>query len=304
MQNSTLYHEALIRERVTVPENGACDRLDRYASENFRTLPSRKSAFKAIKRGDLLVNGEAVQPNQAVRENDDIILLDSLKKTPQCHLTLDVVWEDNWLAVVRKPAGIPVNGCYRLTVENALSSNLSSSKADDVLGWPRPVHRLDLQTSGLLLVAKSAKCLMDLGRQFQRRRINKRYRSIVTGHLEGQGTLVDSINGKNAKTFYCAVEHTRSLRTNWITTVDLFPITGRTHQLRRHMHDIGHSVVGDRLYGEKNKIFHGKGLFLCSVELAFYHPISMKRITLTINEPSKFQTYREREERRWKKYNE
>ena len=296
--------EDLIRERVTVPGAQVPDRLDRLAFQMFETLPSRKSAFKAIKREEILVNGQSAIPNMLVQANDDLVLLHSFRPTPSpFRFPLQVLWEDDWLAVIHKPAGIAVNGNLHRTIENALGENLLKSNARDALGWPKPVHRLDVPTNGLLLVAKTAGASVELGRQFQRRQIEKRYYALVTGRLEGKETLIDKINGKLAHTLYRGLEYCRSLRNGWITSVEMTPLTGRTHQLRIQLANIGHPIVGDTLYGEKDRVFKGKGLFLCACHLGFHHPISRKFITFNVDIPHKFSAYIQREARRWKKYN-
>ena len=291
-----------IRERLTVPKYSLGDRLDQYAAQNLHSLPSRKSAYKAAKRGALLVNGQTVEPSRFVYVNDEIILVESHARPPVYRLSLEVVWEDEWLAIISKPPGIPVNGNYARTIERALPFNLTATRAVDALTNPKPVHRLDAPTGGLLLVAKSAKSLMNLSRLFENGRIRKRYRAIVTGRLQRQSTIRLPVNGKHAETFYTVVEHSRSLRTDWLTTLDLIPVTGRTHQLRQHLAAIGHPIVGDSIYGAKKHVFRGKGLFLWAIELEFDHPESGEKIGITIDEPAKFNAYRGREARRWKKY--
>ena len=166
---------------------------------------------------------------------------------PIFHLDLEVVWQDQWMAIVVKPPGIPVSGnCYR-SVEKALPINISPSNVLDVLIAPRPVHRLDVPTGGLLLVAKSSQALINLSRQLQERAVRKRYRAIVTGRLEGENIITDLVDGRKAETVYRPIAYSRSLRTDWITTVDLIPKSGRTHQLRKHLSGIGHPIVGDGL---------------------------------------------------------
>ena len=302
--NITPLPEECIRERLTVPEHVTGDRLDRYVSQNFRALPFRKSALKAIKRGDLLVNGREAEPNQPIQSNDEIVLLISEKLPPVFPLDLHVLWEDEWLAVVVKPPGFAVSGCKHHTIENALPVNLRPSEVFDRLVRPRPVHRLDAPTGGILLVAKSASALTKLSRQFEIQRVEKRYRALVNGHLNGTDTIMEPVDGKHAETIYYTIQHTRSLRAKWITLVDLVPKTGRTHQLRKHLSWIGHPIVGDTLYGIDNQIFRGKGLFLWAISLSFDHPDSGEKMIVEIDEPPKFKTHRDREARRWRKYHD
>ena len=264
----------IIRERKSVLMDSVDMRLDQFAAQNLLSLPSRKSAYKAAKKGTLLLNGRRVEPSRRIHVNDEIILRETQTRSPVLRLRLDVLWEDKWMAVVCKPPGIPVNGNFARTVERALPNNLTVSTVKDALPCPQPAHRLDAPTGGLLIVAKNAKSLMNLNRQFEYRLIHKKYRAIVIGHLKKQVSLCIPINGKDAETIFCIMGHHRSLRTEWITTVDLIPVTGRTHQLRKHLASIGHPIVGDVIYGAKKNIFRGKGLFLWAIELEFAHPVS------------------------------
>ncbi len=302
---STPQHKRLIRASHTIPEAAASVRLDTYAAEVFDLLPSRKAAKKAAERGDLLIDGEPAAPNQAVRPGQTLELLDSDRPPPPAYdLPLTIVFEDDWLAVIEKPAGIPVSGNYPRTVRRALLANLAVSPLPDALPWPHPVHRLDAPTGGLLMIAKTAAAMVELSRLFQTRNVQKRYRAIVAGRLDSSGTVNEDLDGRPAETEYRPVEHTRSLHTDWITTVDLWPHTGRTHQLRRHLAGLGHPIAGDQQYGQSGHVLKGKGLFLWAVELAFRHPFTQEDLRLTVTEPPKFETYRHREARRWETFSE
>lgn len=279
-------------------------RLDEYAHIVLDPLPSRRSAYKAAKRGDLLLDGRQSPPNTSVRPGQRLTLLESSHASPaSLDLALRVLLQDDVLAVIEKPAGLPASGYLRRTVVRALPPNLTPSPCLDALRRPHPVHRLDAPTGGLLLIAKTASAMVSLSRQFQERRVRKRYRGIVVGRLEGRGRVCEPVDGRSAETVFRAVEHTRSLRTEWLTTLDLWPRTGRTHQLRRHLAGLGHPIVGDRRYGETGQTFRGKGLFLWAIGLGFEHPETGERVTVRIDVPPKFHTYRGREQRRWDRTN-
>lgn len=284
-----------------VPPGAGAERLDRYAAGIFPRLTSRKQAWKAVRRGELCVNQQYAVPNRPVAPGDVLSYRAPVRCGKIFALDLEVVYEDDSLAVVRKPAGFPVSGNAFRTIENALPRSLAPSASDDALSRPRPVHRLDASTTGLLLVAKRMCTLAALGRQFEQQAVRKRYRGIVVGRLQGRGTIDEPIDGRAALTEYRAVEHTPSVHTDWITTLDLFPKTGRTHQLRRHLAGLGHALAGDRLYGEYGAVYRGKGLFLAAVGLEFRHPETANTLTVRIPEPSKFESYRRREARRWKR---
>ncbi|MBT7299657.1 MAG: RluA family pseudouridine synthase [Victivallales bacterium] len=282
-----------------VPPSSAGERLDLFAAREFEHIASRKSAQKLAKRELLLVNGDPAAPNHRLQPGESVGLRpDNRPVEPIYNLPVAVIYEDSWLAVVNKPAGIPVSGNYVRTLQRALPASLTPSSLPDALPCPRPVHRLDSPTQGLLLVAKNARAQVALGHQFEEKAIRKRYRAICLGRLEGEGILTDPIDGRSATTRYQAVIHTPSVTTEWVTTVDLYPQTGRTHQLRRHLADLGHPILGDKQYTD-GKVLRGKGLFLAALALAFHHPEDHRPLHVELPEPAKFASLRNREQRRW-----
>jgi 23S rRNA pseudouridine1911/1915/1917 synthase len=282
-----------------VPE-GQRDFLDRYASRAVPLLPSRNAAHKAADRGELRVDGIAVGPHHVVKPGQRVELWSSTRTVPPpLAVPVPVVFEDDDLAVVEKPPGLPTSGRGPRTVERALRANLAPSAAEDALPWPRPVHRLDGPTGGLLLVAKSRRAQIGLGRALEERRVRKRYRALVIGRLEGDGTVDSPIDGREAATIYRPVRHTHAVRGEWLTTVDAWPLTGRTHQIRRHLASLGHPVLGDAAHGLPGLVLSGQGLFLHAVELMLDHPVSGEPLWVATREPPKFESWRAREERRF-----
>lgn len=217
-------------------------------------------------------------------------------------LSLSIIFEDDCLAVIYKPPGIVVSGNRFRTIQNALAGNLKSSFALDSLPWPQPVHRLDAATSGLLIIAKTRKSRIDLGKQFQNKEVVKRYHAIVMGKMPAKGSIDSDIDNKPALTTYRFIESVPSLKNDWLTLVELCPKTGRTHQLRIHLSQLGFPILGDKLYGKEGQILKGKGLFLSATGLQFKHPLSHKTLDFSIDIPGKFQAHLSRELRRWKKY--
>jgi 23S rRNA pseudouridine1911/1915/1917 synthase len=294
----------MISETHKVPEGVHGVRLSDYARTAFPMIPSRKAAAKAIKRGELRINGESAQSGGWVETGQTLELVDQQRSLPKTYrLPLTVVFEDEHLAVINKPPGIEVSGNKFKTVENALAGSLSPSPLPDALAWPRPVHRLDYSTSGLLLVAKTASAQVFLGQQFEEKNIHKRYRAVVAGTPEVSGRVDEPINGMMAQSEYATVETVPSLRSGQLTLVDLYPLTGRTHQLRIHMATIGHPIVGDHKYGPEGNVLKGKGLFLAAVELRFPHPADQQERIATIDTPPKFASLLQREQSRWEKFN-
>ncbi len=286
-----------------VPQNIKGFRLDRYAYKTFDSLPSNKSAYKAIKRGEILIDGKSCQPNSTIEPGQCIEYRKTEKKRPKpFHLPLNIIFEDDHLSVVEKVPGFAVNGNRYRTIENALLYNLKESSQPDALNCPKPVHRLDSAAGGLLIAAKTSSAEVDLNRQFQNRVIKKRYRAIVIGNLQGKDSIKEPVDGRPSETIYEAVKNVTSLKNGHITLIDLWPITGRTHQLRRHLSHIGFPILGDKIYGDEGNTLRSKGLFLWAVEISFNHPADKSPVNFIITEPEKFSTILRREERRWRKY--
>ncbi len=287
-----------------VHENITPSRFSDYACGLFAQLYSRKSVKKAIKNGDLLVNGEKAETGRWIKQGDKIELIEPENTQPKEYkLALEVVYEDDFLAVINKPAGIVVNGNRFRTIENALLGNIKRSGQEDALKWPRPVHRLDSQTKGLLVISKTAKAHISLGKQFEDRSIKKMYRAVVKGTPPPQGIIDKPVNGRNAVTGFTLIRSVPSLKNKTLSLMELLPETGRTHQIRIHLAGSGHPVMGDTLYGENGNTLLHKGLFLASVGLTFRHPVTQEKLNIKIEDPPRFRLFMEREEKRWRKYN-
>jgi 23S rRNA-/tRNA-specific pseudouridylate synthase len=193
------------------------------------------------------------------------------------------------------------------TLRSALPYSLEPSKAtDNVLRKPQHAHRLDSPTGGLVLCCKTRPALQAMSVAFEERRVQKRYRAIVTGDLQGSGTIDAQVGGKDALTEYivptAAGMKVKSLLSKTITTVDLYPKTGRHHQLRRHLAGIGTPILGDKRYHstlDESTLLKGEGIFLWALQLQFTHPITGEQIDVSIDEPSKFKLWRDKEQRRY-----
>lgn len=286
-----------------VPEGVEDVRLYDYAQQIFTTIPSRKGIKKAISREEIIVDGEKTTTGLWIKSGQKIELLESSVNPPkEYRLDLEVVYEDEYFAIINKPAGIPVSGNQFRTIQNALIGNIKLSKEADALRWAKPVHRLDSPTSGLLIIAKTAKTLVRLGQQFENKEIQKRYCAIVIGKTPKNGTIDIEIEGLKSLTEYQLKSFVPSLRNEFLSLVELSPKTGRTHQLRIHLSKLGFPILGDKLYGNEGKILAGKGLFLAAIELQFNHPITNEPIRIQIEAPYKFNALLDRENRRWEKY--
>lgn len=238
-----------------------------------------------------------------MRPGDEIILFKDESSPPKDYqLQLEIIYEDEHLAVIIKPAGIPTSGNQFKTIQNALLYNLKETKEPDALNWPKPVHRLDASTSGLLLIAKTKLAQVSLGKQFEDKTIQKIYHAVVIGKPDDTGEWKSKIEGKFAHTTFGTLETVPSLRNESLSLVKLHPHTGRTHQLRIHLSEAGFPIMGDKLYGTKGEVFKGKGLFLSSTGVKFFHPSIKEILSFEMDIPAKFSSLLKRENRRWEKY--
>ncbi len=292
-----------ILQQHIVPEGIPRIRLLDYSLQIFTMIPSRSGMKKVIERGAVLVDGKIGQKSDWVIENQKITLTDLEDKPPKpLDFKLDIIFEDEHLAIINKPAGIEVSGNKYYTIQNSLMTNVKPSSEPDALKWPRPVHRLDMPTSGLLLIAKTASSVMKLGQQFEARQVQKKYLAVVAGKIPESGEINSDIDGQKALTSFTCINRCHSLKVKWLSLVELNPHSGRTHQLRIHMADYGFPIVGDRKY-TKGPLLVGKGMFLAAIGLSFLHPYNNTPMNINIKPPKKFDSLFERENRRWEDYN-
>ena len=302
--NQTDLPSALI-ETFIVPKNIHNIRLSDFAFQVFKNhLPSKKSVKKALKKDRIYLNGKIGYSGDYVSEGMILNLYaEQNSNAKPFDLELEILYEDDYLAVVNKPAGIPVSGNYFKTIQNALKANIEESSIIDALSSPLPVHRLDALTSGCLLVAKTKSAQINLGKQFENRKITKKYIAIVSGETPIKGIINLDIQSQEATTEFALQNVSPSLTYGHISFLHLKPITGRTHQLRIHCSALGHPIIGDKLYTKNTKLLKGKGLFLNAHQLTFNHPLINKKLQVESSLPSKFASYLKREETRAKIFN-
>lgn len=278
----------------------ANERISDYAIGIFPVLPTKNSVKKAIKKQILSVDNQPCTTALIVKKKQVIEYIS--KESPKkkiFKLKLEILYEDDFMAVINKPAGFSVSGNKFKTIENALPFNLKKSEIEDALQHPLPAHRLDMQTSGLLIAAKTKNARIILGKQFENNEIKKTYFAVVIGKIPKYGEISVLVDGKQAFTKFELVKTEPSLRNGFLSLIKLFPKTGRTHQLRIHCEAIGFPILGDKLYNGNLKAFKGKGLFLSASGLVFNHPVTNKLLNLSINCPNKFKTVIEREKKRF-----
>jgi len=275
------------------------------------TFPSASAAKKACRKKEVLVNGKVTLSAETVVAGDvvqrQVRSKPGFSSTQTAPFSMDVVYEDDYIAVVVKPPGISVHGedgygNTGKTVRSCLPHILKPSAATDhaLLRRPLHVHRLDKLTGGLLVAAKTQEALASTSQQFRERGCMKRYRALLAGRLEGSGIVEVELDGKPSLTEFSAIEHTPSKQFGgWVTTADLFPKTGRRHQLRRHMAHIGHPIIGDSRYSNPSgdKKIEDGCMFLWALELSFLHPSSNTQVNAQIGEPNHFQMWREKQQK-------
>ena len=268
-----------------IDEGRAGERLDEFLASRLGRL-SRMRIANLIAAGACLVNRLEARPGYHLQPNDliEITIAGPPTSMDPEPIPLEIIYEDSHLLVVVKPSGMlvhPTRSVKRGTLANALAHHLNfKSEISDDRPVVRPgiVHRLDRDTSGLMVIAKTQRALSILSRHFNRRLVRKRYVALVEGHiLADEGAICAPIgrdpdnkphwrvmdDGKAAETRFRVLE-----RRGDITTVELEPVTGRTNQLRIHCAWAGHPILGDLLYSNARA---GR-LCLHASELAFHHP--------------------------------
>ena len=246
-------------------------RLDRHCAKFFPQVSSLKRAKKWIKCGWITLNGKRAQTGWFVKVGDHIQLSLPNEVLPVWEKELEKHWEDEHLAVVYKPAGMPVHSQERRSLRHALGFALQPTKELDALVQFEPVHRLDARTQGLMLVAKTAKVRAQLGVDFaDHQSIRKVYQCIVVGELI-DGESNQPIDDKPAQSRWKVLGVYDSAFTGKISLVEVQIFTGRTHQIRKHMLAQGTPILGDDLYTIGNPL-RKKGLFLAATQIGFVHP--------------------------------
>ncbi len=293
----------IILEKHIVPKGEYHIRIQEYAGTVFKKLQSRSAVKKCIAKKGLYINGMPAQTSDWIKEGQLIELVateNQLKKVFQ--LQLEIIFEDEHLALINKPAGFPTNGNYFKTIENALPFNLKKTSQKDALNYPTPVHRLDNPTSGILIIAKTKSAQIHLHQQFENKSIQKTYHAVVAGKISGFGLINTTINNQEALTEFKTIKQIKAIQNGHLSLVQLFPKTGRTHQLRIHLSELGYPIVGDKLYATKNIMMH-KGLFLAATKIIFTHPVSLQEKHFSTPIPNKFYNYLTREHNRYLKHN-
>ncbi len=277
-------------ESYTVPKLEERMRLSDFAPGVFKTIFSKKGIKKAIKNGYITINGDVGYTSDYIVGGEIIELFQpkTEEKKPSIDIPFQIIYEDNYLAIINKPAGILVSGNKRYTIENALVTKLKKSKQKDALMYPEPIHRLDYPTSGALLIGKTTQAVILLNKLFEEREIQKKYVAITIGHQNETGIIETSVDEKPSKSEYKVISRLESRKYESLNLVELIPFTGRRHQLRIHLASIGNPILGDLKYGIEGLTGKGNGLYLHAFSLKFIHPFTNKTVEGIILLPKKF----------------
>tara|TARA_B110000091_G_scaffold209576_1_gene250985 strand:+ start:377 stop:1240 length:864 start_codon:yes stop_codon:yes gene_type:complete len=278
-----------VKETHIVPKLKNPIRFQEYAVGVFKTIPTKSGIKKVIKKKLIFIDNCVATTAQFILGGEKITLFQSEKPSDFKRLTFDleVVFEDDHLAIVNKPAGILISGNKFKTIDNALQQNLQKSTQLDAVR-PRPAHRLDYPTTGLLLIGKTSKCILSLNKLFENKEILKTYYAITIGKMEASGSINVLIDEKIATTDYVVLENVKSDRFAFLNLVKLSPKTGRRHQLRKHLTALGNPILGDKEYGKEGFILKGKGLYLHAGILEFTHPFTKQKMSIEKELPNKF----------------
>ena len=291
---------------LNVPSDKAGARLDLLISVFYKEHNlglSRTSIQSLLSKGKISVNGSFdIKPHYKVKAGDKIIIIieDKVKAGILAEeIPLDVVYEDKDLAIINKPIGLvvhPAPGNREHTLVNALLSRFKELSDINPLR-PGIVHRLDKDTSGILVIAKNNSSHLKLSAQFADHSIKRKYVAIVRGKMEFDENVIEaplarhafkrenmavnfSDNSRYAKTYYRTLK-----RFGDYSLLQLEPFTGRTHQLRVHLAFIGHPVLGDKKYGKNDEF---PRLALHAQSLGFIHPTTAKFVEFNSSLPQEF----------------
>lgn len=280
-------------------------RIDIYLSKKDKEI-SRVAIQRLIKEEKILVNSKKTKPSYTVQTNDKITVEKEETKDTSVKaqkIPIEIIYEDSDIIVVNKPKGMvvhPANGNPDGTLVNAIM-NICKDSLSGIGGEIRPgiVHRLDKDTSGLIIIAKNDKAHITLSEQIKNHEVNKTYIALVRGIVKeneatinmpiGRSTkdrkkMAVSKNGKNAITHFKVIKRYENY-----TLLEIKIETGRTHQIRVHMSHIGYPVVGDAVYSNGKNPFGVTGQMLHAKNLVFNHPITNKELNLEAPLPEYFE---------------
>ena len=280
-------------------------RVDKFIASN--TNKSRGEVQKYFTESTVLINGKVAKPSQSVKSGDlvEFETLEIVESTiEKQNIPLEIVYEDSDVIVVNKPSGMvvhPANGHYKDTLVNALLYSIKDLSSINGVVRPGIVHRIDKNTSGLLVVAKNDNAHIFLQEQLKDHSMHREYYALVEGVIPHTDIKIDAPIGKDPKDRLKraidiyegkdAVTHVHvEERFKEHTLVSCRLETGRTHQIRVHLRYINHPIVGDPEYGKRHQKFSCSGQMLHAYRLTFIHPTTKKEMTFTCPRDSEFES--------------
>lgn len=301
---------------LVVSAEDAGNRIDKYVSLKNENI-TRVASQRMIENGNILVNGKTVKVSYKVVENDNIAIEEEEQRESHLEaedIPLDIIYEDDDIVVVNKQKGLvvhPGNGNPNGTLVNAIMAHCKDSLSG-IGGEIRPgiVHRIDKDTSGLLIIAKNDEAHINLSEQIKEHKVKKTYVALVRGRIKEKEATINmpiarDINdrvkmavNKNGKE---AITHFKVLKKyDGFTYVEVNIETGRTHQIRVHMSKIGFPIVGDGVYSNGKNPFGVEGQMLHSQKLEFTHPRTGELMKLEAPLPEYFKKVLEELDEKWK----
>lgn len=280
------------------------ERIDKLLTDHLPDV-SRSAVQKLIREGRVTVNGEQVKSNYRTSDGDWIVADIPPEETPDLQpepIPLDIVYEDDSLLVINKPAGMVVHPAFGHdsgTLVNAVLSYVPNIEDDDQPERPGIVHRLDMETSGLIVVAKRGEVRQGLQDAFRERQVKKTYLALVEGQMAAGHGVINAAMGRDPRRRKrmavvaggrpASTEYRVQERFERHTYLEVEPYTGRTHQIRVHLAYIGHPVVGDTVYGYRKQRVRLNRHFLHASRLVFTHPHTSQVMELTAPLPDELQ---------------
>ncbi|MDY6935129.1 MAG: RluA family pseudouridine synthase [Spirochaetota bacterium] len=296
---------------LTVPEECYLERIDRFLSQSLEIDTSRNHIQRLIRDNNITANGKEIKQNYKVKTNDIIRIelpTPQKLKLERENTPLDIIYEDNSIAVINKPSGIVVHpgpGHWNKTLVNALLYHFNDLSSIGGILRPGIVHRLDKDTCGLMIIAKNDQSHRFIVEEFSHRRVIKRYSAIVVEKPKSDHEIIDKPIGRHPKYRHkmtimpdgkdSVTEY--YLKRIWNTGngiysfMDIFPHTGRTHQIRVHLSSNGTPVVGDPIYSKKWQSHKVPFLLLASTYLEFTNPENNERLSFETPLPEHIENF-------------
>lgn len=295
--------------KYIVDEENVSKRLDVFLSE-IDTEKTRSYIKKLIEDDKVLVNGKAVKSGYSLKLNDEIYVEnveDEIANIKPEAIDLDIIYEDEDIIIINKPKGMvvhPANGNYSGTLVNALMHS-HAGRLSSINGVIRPgiVHRIDKDTSGLLVVAKNDNAHKKLSEDFKVHNLKREYLALVKGIIKEDKLDINlpigrcekdrkkmAVTYKNSKSAITHIEVLKRYYSSNVTLIKATLETGRTHQIRVHMTYLGHPLVGDEKYSKKSLKFKVNGQMLHAMTLGINHPTSGKYLEFKVEPPEEFKS--------------